>query len=247
MKTPFDTIIDNRINTVVEEQKKEVTKQNKKPVFYWLAYVIAFIATGLSVFFTSYAMMQSAPTPVAIAMAVVISLYIDVAPQIATIMLTKGKWYISVLLYLLTIIPMSYSMSTTLNTMYTIQSSKIEQRRTQKLQQDQRNKERDLLEAERKELIEIKEKYQEELKGLKTGTWQERVTLNRINEINERLNKLSVKTEEQEVKYIRTDFYSFVAGIFKIDSDIIEFFVMAIPALFIDLVAPILLSIVILL
>lgn len=242
MKNPFETIdvIDRKIETAVKSEKK----QSK---IRYLVYGIAVLSACMSIYFTSTAMSQSAPLPIAILMAISISGYIDIAPQVASRIFASGKHgLVAFILYVSLTIPILYSMSTTIQTMYTMQSVKIELARTKIDEMKQKEDQRLNAIAERERLTTLLNKYNEEILQETVGTYKERTLRQRIIELEGKINDID-SISNTVIDYKRKDFYTFISDTIGMKGDMLELLMMVVPAVFIDLIAPILLSVVILL
>jgi len=219
MKTPFDNVDRVIIN--------EVEKKKKRNPIKILAYVTASLAAMLSVYFTSVTMIELLPVVIAVAMSVAITLYIDIAAQIAALMLKRSK-VLSVALYILTLVPIAFSILTSLKTMYSIQSVKLESQRNDVQAAEVSKEQLEQLRAER-------QKYEDELLTVKVGSWQEVTIRKRLAEIDQKMGDITDT-------YKRTDFYTFLASITGLTQDWVEFLFMAFPAIFIDIIAPVILT-----
>lgn len=233
MKNPFDYKIEQKIAETIHTKRKPI----KYPI-----YAVAIIAGGLSIYFTTNTMMQSLPIIISVMIAVVITLYIDIAPQMAAQLLSeKRNRIIAFVLYFSLCIPVIFSMSTTIQTIYLFQSKQIEQRRTSALMNKQQDENNNNIRKEVERLKELRNKYDEELKAAQVGSWAERTVRARISEIDTRIE--SLQSQIKEVFVVRSDFYSFISSITGINADSIEFLLILTPAIFIDIISPILLSV----
>ena len=238
MKNPFD--VDKKIEVAINNV-------GKKTKLVYFVYGVAILSAIISVYFTSSAMSQSAPIAIAVIMAVAISAYIDLTPQIASFLLVKNKHKIvAILLYCSIAIPIVYSMGTTVQTMYNIQGNAIEKNRTKTINTSKKKEAIENAKKERSVLIELREKYIKEVQDAQLGTYKERIARDRVKEIDEKIGSFDKIINEQE-EYVRNDFYTFVSNVLGIDGEKIELLFLVIPAVFVDLIAPILLSVVVLL